>query len=354
MSTVLWWGRFGNYGPDYPRNRTLMNCFSQLGWRVVTFQPRLSQTADLEAAVRGFRDIDLVWVPCFRQRDVAAASRWARRKGIPLVFDPLISAFDKQVFERQKFSAASSKGRRLLRWEQACFARANWLIADTQEHAAYFAREHAYPIEQICVLPVGAEEELFKPQAKPANQLPEALFFGTFIGLQGATYIAEAIGLYQGPVCRLTFLGTGPDRAACEDIVRRVANPNVHVAFEEWVPLTELPERIGAADLCLGVFGIGDKTNRVIPNKVYQSLACDRPVITMAAQAYPEALRSQSGGVLWAAAGDPASIAKALSGAISVRPLGGVEAGVAFATYEKHFSNQKIREELSALLTRLV
>jgi hypothetical protein len=178
MSSVLWWGRFGNYGPDYPRNRTLMSCFSQLGWEVQTFQPKLSQTADLEAALRGFRDIDLVWVPCFRQRDVAAASRWARRKGIPLVFDPLISAFDKQVFERQKFSAASGKGRRLLRWEQACFARANWLIADTQEHAAYFSREHAFPIEQICVLPVGAEEGLFKPQAKPANQIPEALFFG--------------------------------------------------------------------------------------------------------------------------------------------------------------------------------
>ena len=354
MSSVLWWGRFGNYGPDYPRNRTLMSCFSRLGWEVQTFQPKLSQTADLEAALRGYRDIDLVWVPCFRQRDVAAASRWARRKGIPLVFDPLISAFDKQVFERQKFSAASGKGRRLLRWEQACFARANWLIADTQEHAAYFSREHAFPIEQICVLPVGAEEGLFKPQAKPANQIPEALFFGTFIGLQGATYIAEAVAHYQGPVCRLTFLGTGPDRAACEAIVRRVSNPRVLVAFEEWVPLTELPARIGAADLCLGVFGIGDKTNRVIPNKVYQSLACDRPVITMEAEAYPEELRSQNGGLLWVPAGDPASIAQRLSDALSTQIPGGVDAGVAFATYEKHFSNQKIREELSALLTRLV
>ena len=46
-------------------------------------------------------------------------------------------------------------------------------------------------------LPVGAEEALFKPQAKRANQMPEALFFGTFIGLQGATYIAEAVAHYQ-------------------------------------------------------------------------------------------------------------------------------------------------------------
>ena len=101
----------------------------------------------------------------------------------------------------------------------------------------------------------------------------------------------------------------------------------------------ELPARIGAADLCLGVFGIGDKTNRVIPNKVYQSLACDRPVITMAAQAYPE-LRSQNE-VLWAAAGDPASIAKALSDALSTQPVGGVDRGVAFATCKGIFPTRK-------------
>ena len=74
----------------------------------------------------------------------------------------------------------------------------------------------------------------------------------------------------------------------------------------------------------------------------------------MAAQAYPEELRSQNGGVLWAAAGDPASIAKALSDALSTQPVGGVDRGVAFATYQEHFSNQKIREELSALLARMV
>ena len=190
---VLWWGRFGNYGPDYPRNRTLIDCFERLGWEVMTFQPKLSALADLEATLRGFKDIALIWVPCFRQRDVAAASRWAGRHGVPLVFDPLISAFDKQVFERGKFAADSGKGKRLLTWERERFAMADWLIADTQEHAAYFAEQHDYPAERICVLPVGAEEALFAPQRAPANATPEALFFGTFIGLQGATYIAEAV-----------------------------------------------------------------------------------------------------------------------------------------------------------------
>ncbi|NCF44005.1 MAG: glycosyltransferase [Proteobacteria bacterium] len=331
-----------------------MNCFVELGWELVRFQPKLSVFADLEAHLAGFADVDLVWVPCFRQRDVAAASRWARGKKIPIVFDPLISAFDKQVYERQKFAAKSAKGKRLLRWEQDCFARADWLIADTQEHAAYFYRQHGFPLERICVLPVSAEEGLFSRQRKPANEVPQALFFGTFIGLQGATYIAEAAALYRGPACRLTFLGTGPDRAVCEAIMRRTNNPLIHVAFEEWVPLQELPARIAGADVCLGVFGVGEKTNRVIPNKVYQALACDRPVITMQAEAYPQALREDNAGLLWVPPGDPAAIAKRLAEAFSGEPLGGAAPGVAYAAYATHFSNQKIRQELSGLLQRLL
>ena len=350
---VLWWGRFGNYGPDYPRNRTLMDSFERLGWEVVSFQPKLSALADLEASLRGLRDISLVWVPCFRQRDVAPASRWARRHGIPLVFDPLISAFDKQVFERGKFASDSRKGQRLLAWERGRFAMADRLIADTQEHAAYFAEQHLYPLERICVLPVGAEEALFKPQPKTTNDVPEALFFGTFIGLQGATFIAEAIALYSGPLCRLTFLGAGPDRQACEAVAARASNPLVQVAFEDWVPITELELRIGASDLCLGVFGVGEKTNRVIPNKVYQALACDRPVITIKADAYPDELHGSSCGLLWVPPGDPQAIASSLAQAFSSEPVAGVGAGVANGTYQAHFSNQKIREELASLLGQL-
>ena len=54
------------------------------------------------------------------------------------------------------------------------------------------------------------------------------------------------------------------------------------------------------------------------------------------------------------AAGDPVSIAKALSDAFSTQLPAGAGVGAAFATYEKYLSNQKIREELSALLARLV
>ena len=125
-----------------------------------------------------------------------------RRKGIPLVFDPLISAFDKVVFERQKFSAARRRRRCCAGSKSALLEPIG--LSLIPKSMRLISREHAHPIERICGCG-GRRRASFKPQAKTVNQIPEALFFGTFIGLQGATYIAEAVAHYQGPVCRLTF-----------------------------------------------------------------------------------------------------------------------------------------------------
>ena len=48
---------------------------------------------------------DFVFVPCFRHRDINSAVIWSKKNGIPLIIDPLISKWDKQINERKKFSA---------------------------------------------------------------------------------------------------------------------------------------------------------------------------------------------------------------------------------------------------------
>ncbi|MDH5526223.1 MAG: glycosyltransferase [Nitrospirota bacterium] len=346
--TVLWWGRFD---PDYSRNRILRQRFEELGWRVVDFRPRFGALGDVEAMARRLKAPDLVWVPCFRQRDMGAATRWARSRGVPLVFDPLISAYDKQVSERAKFSASSLRGKRLLAREGRQFRAGDVLVADTAAHADYFASTFGVPSERLAVIPVGAEEPLFHSvplQPKGAEPL-EVLFYGSFIGLHGPEWIVEAARIYEGPPVIWTLLGAGPQVAECK---RRAATVPT-VRFEPWDPYTHRPVRVHQADILLGVFGTGPKAGRVIPNKVYQSLACGRPVITRHSAAYPEPLLDGTGGMAFVPPGDPKALARAVA-EWAAQPDRLAEMGVAArATYDRYFSNRAVGDALAEVLARV-
>lgn len=310
MRSVLWWGRFD---PEYSRNRIMRKAYAALGWRIENFRPTLSSLGDIEALLRPPPRVDLVHVPCFRQRDLPAAVRYARRHGIRILFDPLISSYDKQVFERQKFSPDSPAARRLLTKERKLFQSADLLIADTPVHADFFAETLGAGRERLSVVYVGAEEPLFSPgeasQASDTQPL-EVLFYGSFIPLHGAEVIAEAAQLYEGPPVHWWFIGNGPARKRCEASLHAMDN----VTFEDWVDYRELPARIRHADVVLGIFGTTKKAGRVIPNKVYQALACGRPVITRVSSAYPREMTGDtSSGVIWVEAGSAADISEKLA-----------------------------------------
>ena len=346
--TVLWWGRFD---PDYSRNRILRQAYAALGWQIADFRPLLSPLADIEALLRRPARADLVHVPCFRQRDIAAATRYARRHRIPLLIDPLISAYDKQVFERAKFHEASAAAQRLLRGERRLLQNADVMLADTPEHARFFADTLGVTRAKLQVVYVGAEESLFAPVLAPAPGSPiEVLFYGSFIALQGAEFIIEAARVYQGPAVRWTLLGNGPLLERCKQSARGLTN----VVFEPWLPYAQLPARIRRADILLGVFGATPKAQRVIPNKVFQALACGRPLVTCRAPAYPaELAEGAEHGIAWVPAGDSAALASAVA-ELARHPEQLATLGrAARAGYEKFFSGEAIRRQLQAALAVL-
>lgn len=350
MRTVLWWGRFD---ADYSRNRILRSILKELGWQVLDFHPRYSQLANWEARFKHIPKPDLVWVPCFRQRDLAAASRWAKSKNVPLLFDPLISAYDKQVFERRKIQEGSAKAARLLKWEQQLFQSADILLADTREHARFFIDTLGVRREKVHVVFVGAEEALFKPGPAPEKQAGEpleALFYGSFIPLQGASVIIEAARQYQGPPLRWTLIGAGPELDAC----KRLATGLRSVHFKPWVDYSVLPVRIRRADILLGVFGTTPKAARVIPNKVFQALACGKPVVTRAAPAYPDEIANTGyNGLAWVPAGDAVALAKAVAQLASSPASLPAKGSQARGNFESYFSEKAIKASLNNVLSML-
>lgn len=349
---ILWWGR---YDPGYSRNRILRQALTAQGYALLDFRPHISKLGDVEARFCLRTRPELLWVPCFRQRDLAAAARWARRQQLPLLFDPLISAYDKQVFERKKLTAGSRAAARLLAWEQQLFAQADIILADTGAHAEYYHQQLVVPPSKLHVVPVGAEENLFRPAApKTADELShtavEVLFFGSFIALQAPQVIIEAARLTQTEAIRWHLVGAGPLRASCQHAAQGLPN----VVFEDWIPYTELAARIQRADIVLGVFGASAKAGRVIPNKVYQALACARPVVTLHSAAYPQRLsQDNNSGISWVAAASANELAAAVCQLANDPHALGQQSHAAYRSYQRFFSATSIQAALARALDSL-
>lgn len=339
---MLWWGKFD---PDYSRNRLIRHLFAQLGFRLTEFRPRISALGDWEARLRRPSLPALVWVPCFRHRDVLAARRWCDRLKVPLVFDPLISGYDKQVFERLKFAPDSIRAERLRSRESRLFCAADVLLADTGEHADFYQRVLHVPLDRLAVVPVGAEEGLFCPAPGPEqpNSPVRVLFYGSFLPLHGMTVIARAIREYAGPPVQWQIIGDGPLRSEFEAIVK----DSPRVQMETWVDYRRLPERIRQADIVLGIFGPTQKAARVIPNKAFQTLACGRPLITRSSPAYPRELQETlSSGIFWVPPDDATALAKTIA-ALAADPSARANASqAARRTFESFFSERQIAESL--------
>ncbi|MEE9405642.1 MAG: glycosyltransferase [Algisphaera sp.] len=304
---LLWWARSGH---EDGRNRVVRAALAQLNVTVDFFTPRTRQWSAFEAMLARVERPDVVWVPVFRHRDVLGAARWCRRRKVPLVFDPLISQYDKQVFEKQRFAEDSSAAQRLLKRERILLTQPQAVLVDTQAHSDYFENTLAVNASKLHVVPVGAEEGLFEPEEKAQTQRNagpfRVVFVGSFISLQGPQVIVEAAR--RCPDIQWTLVGEGPDRSVCEAAAQGLAN----VQFKPWQNYRDLPSVIRAADVALGVFGASEKAQRVVPNKVHQALACGVPVITRVGTGYPPELPSTSEGLVFVKPDDPDALATAI------------------------------------------
>src|SRR4029079_14047367 len=59
-----------------------------------------------------------------------------------------------------------------------------------------------------------------------------------------------------------------------------LANRPANVEWMPWVEYEQLPGELHRAGCALGIFASSPKAQRVIPNKVFQALACRAPIVT--------------------------------------------------------------------------
>ena len=301
--SIVWWGRSDR---EYSRNRLVLSLLKDLGWDVDFFHPASSRLGLLESYFHRPRKPALIWVPCFRQSDIASAAHWADKWRVPLVVDPLISAYQKEVFERTKWRPDSVKAGQRKKTESQLLGLADIVIADTPAHADFFSDRLDVKTHKLAVLYVSAEDNHFSPSPLPkANNCIEVLFYGSFLPLQGIETIIKAALQVQVQPIRWTLLGQGDLLSA----MQKMAGSAKNISFEPWLDYARLPERLARAHILLGIFGITMKAGLVIPNKMFQSMAAGRPVITMSSEAYRDTLAG-SPIIGWVPPGDPDALAR--------------------------------------------
>ena len=189
--------------------------------------------------------------------------------------------------------------------DAAALRAADIVVVDTEEHLEIVPEKYR---SKAVVVPVGAPtpwHEAAKELSTDFGGPLKVVFYGLYTPLQGTPVIGEALGRIAGAPIEVTMIGRGQDEAE----TKRAAAANQSVRWVDWVPAAELPALVASHDVCLGIFGTGDKALRVVPNKVFQGAAAGCAVIT--SDTAPQRRVLGDAAVL-VPPGDPAALADAL------------------------------------------
>jgi len=344
----------GTYDRASPRNTQVVSCLRRAGVDVVerhrqvwgrhNWSPGLGSLARLARAELALArvdpgDADVLVVGYPGHADMVAAKRVAA--GRPIVFNPLVSLRDTLIDDRGVVSRRSLRAAVLRSLDRRAFRGADLVVADTRAHAAYFQDAFGLAAERVAVALVGAEDSLFHPaETKPAGLGFHVLFVGKLIPLHGLETILAAARLV--PEVRFVVVGEG-------QLASLLAHPPPNVEHVPWLDYRGLPDAYRRAGCALGVFGTGAKAARVIPNKVFQALACARPVITADTAAARELLADGENALL-VPAGDPRALASAIRRMVEDSGLATRIAAAGRRTYEAQASESVLGARWRSLL----
>lgn len=270
---------FGDYDPEYSRTRVLIKGLRENGIEIKECNDRsrgIKRYLVLIGKIKTLLPFDVLLVGYSNSRLMVL---WARIlwRG-PLLWDALYSLYDSWVFDRKR--VMPGRPRAFYYWflDWLGCRLANKVLLDTQAHIDYFVRTFKVRENKFIKVLVGTDDKIFYPRKSAINDFFWVHFHGSFVPLQGVSYIVEAARLLEKEKVFFQIVGHGQEYQR----IREVANEfNIkNISWIDWVKYEDLPGLMARADVCLGVFGNTNKTLRVIPNKVYEAIAMKKPVIS--------------------------------------------------------------------------
>lgn len=207
-------------------------------------------------------------------------SLWPKHRRPHLVADAFISLYDTAVTDRALINKDHWLAGLLFTLEKRAYRTADVIVVDTQENGHYYAKLFALPVTRFVDLPLSLPPlQPLPPKPKRQTRF-RCLFMGSMVPLQGVITILDAARLLRDYTnIEFVLIGTGQQAAQVEHVLQHEPLPQV-TWIRELVTTEKLREEIGAADLCLGIFGTSDKADRVLPYKLYYYALLGKPFVT--------------------------------------------------------------------------
>jgi len=301
---------FGHFDPEYSRNRILIKGFKENGFEVFlcNYSSKPSWVSGFKLikkllSLKGNFDFLMVGYSDAR-RDVLLAKMFTRRL---VVWDAFYSLYDSWIWDRKLALPKSLKAFYYWFLDWLNCKLSGRILLDTAEHIDYFIKEFSLKKAKFIKVLVGTDPEFFQPVDKKDNSVFTVGFWGKFIPLQGIEFIVKAAKILEANIdIKFKILGSGQEFGKVKKLAEGLKINNFE--FLPRVEYKELPQFIASLDVCLGIFGQTLKTQRVIPNKIYEAIAMAKPVITAETPAIRELFTNKED-ILLCRASDPEDLA---------------------------------------------
>ena len=145
------------------------------------------------------------------------------------------------------------------------------------------------PESRIRVLPSGVDSDLFSPGPRSTELMQQfgigsqdqvILFMGTIYRFSGLDRVIRDFPkiLSRQPKARLLIVGCGEDEERLKELSVQ-GGLSSHIIFAGLHPYAALVDIIRSADVCINPFELNGITRDILPTKLFQYLACGKPVV---------------------------------------------------------------------------
>ncbi len=204
----------------------------------------------------------------------------ARRFQIPLIFRSI------DILNQLVPSTALIPATRVL--ERYVYNRAHAVVTVTL-HLKKYVQSFGVPESRVRVLPSGVDTAMFSPGRRNDTLLktwgiepddPVILFMGTVYKFSGLDRVIKDFPrlLARHPRAKLLIVGCGEGEPALKALATETG-VSKNVVFGGLQPYAALPDIIRSSDVCINPFDLNPITRDILPTKLFQYLACNKPVV---------------------------------------------------------------------------